>query len=87
MKAIYFRLPFAARSGGLEWVFIEMCDHDASVEAVCKVSEQKHGFARLRYIKKDGLMAFYSPDFLLRTGDAIYLVETKAQAQLKTPNI
>jgi type III restriction enzyme len=36
---------------------------------------------------EDGLLAFYSPDVFLRTGDTIDLVETKAQGQLKTPNI
>lgn len=86
-KAIYFRLPFNVRSGGLEQAFIETCDRDASVDAFCKVSEQKHGFARLRYIKDDGLPAFYSPDFFVRSGEAIYLVETKAQGQVNTPNV
>jgi len=38
-------------------------------------------------VKEDGLPAFYSPDFLVRTGDAIYLVETKAQGQVTTPNV
>lgn len=42
---------------------------------------------RLRYVKEDGLPAFYSPDFLLRTAQAIYLVETKAQAQTIHPNV
>ena len=86
-KAIYYRLPFAARSGGLELAFIARCNTDASVEAFCKINEQKHGFARLRYIKDDGLPAFYSPDFFVRTDDAIFLVETKAQNQLNTPNV
>ena len=35
----------------------------------------------------DGLPAFYSPDFLVRTANAIYLVETKAQEQAICPNV
>ena len=31
--------------------------------------------------------AFYSPDFLVRTEQAVYLVETKAQQQLTHPNV
>ncbi len=31
--------------------------------------------------------AFYSPDFLVRTATAIYLVETKAQGQVTSPNV
>jgi len=86
-KAIYLRLPFPSRSGGLEQAFMETCERDASVGAYCKINEQKHTFARLRYIKEDGLPAFYSPDFFVRTGDSIYLVETKAQGQLSNPNV
>ena len=86
-KAIYLRLPYPSRNGGLEQAFIESCDRDGSVDAFCKINEQKHTFARLRYIKEDDLPAFYSPDFLVRTADSIYLVETKAQEQLKTPNV
>jgi hypothetical protein len=51
-KAIYLRLPYPARNGGLEQAFVEACDRDASVDAFCKVSEQKHTFARLRYTQE-----------------------------------
>lgn len=86
-KAIYLRLPYPSRSGGLEQAFMETCERDASVDAFCKVNEQKHTFARLRYIKEDGLPALYSPDFFVRAGGNIYLVETKAQGQLTSPNV
>lgn len=86
-KSIYSRLPYPSRSGGLERAFIETCDRDGSVEAFCKLNEQKHIYTRLRYIKEDGLPAFYYPDFLVRCGDNIYLVETKAQGQMNTPNV
>ena len=86
-KSIYLRLPYPSRNGGLEQAFMETCERDASVEAFCKINEQKHTFARLRYIKEDGLPAFYSPDFLVRSGDAVYLVETKGQGQMTSPNV
>ena len=86
-KSIYLRLPYPSRNGGLERSFIETADRDASVDAFCKLNEQKHTFTRLRYIKEDGLPAFYAPDFLVRCGASIYLVETKAQGQVNTPNI
>jgi type III restriction enzyme len=66
---------------------MEACERDATVEAFCKINEQKHTFARLRYIKEDGLPAFYSPDFLVRTATGVFLVETKAQGQLSSPNV
>ena len=86
-KCIYERLPFPARNGGLERAFIEWAQADAGVEAFCKISETRHDFVRLRYVKEDGLPAFYSPDFLVRTVDAVFLVETKAQEQVNNPNV
>jgi type III restriction enzyme len=86
-KCIYTRLPYPTRSGGLEHTFIEWAQRDAGVEAFCKISENRHDFVRLRYVKNDGLPAFYIPDFLVRTAEAIYLVETKAQEQISHPNV
>jgi type III restriction enzyme len=86
-KCIYTRLPYPSRSGGLERAFIEWAQADAGIEAFCKISENRHDFARLRYVREDGLPAFYFPDFLVRTADAIYLAETKAQEQVSHPNV
>jgi type III restriction enzyme len=86
-KCIYERLPFPARNGGLERAFIEWAQADTQIHAFCKVSETRHDFVRLRYVKEDGLPAFYSPDFLVRAEDAVYLVETKAQQQTTHPNV
>ncbi|MDD5324482.1 MAG: DEAD/DEAH box helicase family protein [Polaromonas sp.] len=86
-KCIYTRLAWPAQSGGLERTFIHWAQADTQVQAFCKISENRHTFARLRYVKDDGLPAFYSPDFLVRTVDAVYLVETKAQQQTIHPNV
>jgi len=86
-KCIYPRQGWPARSGGLERSFVEWCQADGGVEAFCKLSESRHGFARLRYVREDGLPAFYFPDFIVRTADAVYLVETKAQQQTSHPNV
>lgn len=86
-KCIHERLPFPARNGGLEKAFILWAQADASVQAFCKISETRHDFVRLRYVKEDGLPAFYSPDFLVRTVDRVFLVETKAEGQLSNPNV
>ena len=86
-KCIYERLPYPTRSGGLEKAFIEWAQADSSIEAFCKISENRHTFARLRYVKEDGLPAFYSPDFLVRAKGCVYLTETKAQQQTTHPNV
>ena len=86
-KCIYQRQGWAARNGGLEQRFIQWASVDASVMAFCKISENRHTFARLRYVRQDGLPAFYCPDFLVRTEEAIYLVETKAQKDVNHPDV
>ena len=86
-KCIYTRLGWPARNGGLERTFVHWAQADAQVLAFCMISETRHPFARLRYVKEDGLAAFYSPDFLVRTASAIFLVETKAQEQTMHPNV
>ena len=86
-KCIYTRLAWPAQSGGLERAFIHWAQADTQIEAFCKLSENRHTFARLRYVKDDGLPVFYSPDFMVRTEDAFYLVETKAQQQTIHPNV
>ncbi|HEX7917212.1 DEAD/DEAH box helicase family protein [Rudaea sp.] len=86
-KCIYERLSFPSRSGGLERAFIEWADADASIHAFCKISENRHDFMRLRYVKEDGISGYYIPDFVARTSDTLYLVETKAQQQVSHPNV
>jgi type III restriction enzyme len=86
-KCIYDRLGYPSRGGGLERAFIQWAQADAGIVSFCKLSEHRHDFVRLRYIKNDGLSAYYHPDFLVRTADAIYLVETKAQDQVSHPNV
>ncbi len=86
-KCIYTRQGWPTRNGGLERAFIEWAQSDADIEAFCKISESRHEFARLRYVKDDGLPAFYFPDFMVRTADAIYLAETKSQQQTTHPNV
>ncbi|MDP2153524.1 MAG: hypothetical protein Q8J66_07695 [Methylotenera sp.] len=86
-KCIYERLAYPSHNGGLEKAFMQWAQADAGVQAFCKISENRHTFARLRYVKEDGLPAFYSPDFLVRTENTVYLVETKAQQQTTHPNV
>lgn len=86
-KCIYERLPYPSRNGGFELAFIERANIDATVQAFCKVNEQKHLFMRLRYVKENGLPGFYFPDFLVRTAMGIWLVETKAQNQLTQADV
>ena len=86
-KSIYERLPFPKRSGGLELKFMEWCNKDSTVQAFCKLHEYKHDFLWLRYVKEDGMLGRYSPDFIVRCGENVYLVETKAQRDVSNANV
>lgn len=86
-KCIYPKLPVPSKGGGLERLFVKWADDDTKVEALAKVHEYRHDFLRRPYLKSDGMPAQYSPDFLVRTDDMIYVVETKAQSALSDENV
>lgn len=86
-KSIYPKIPFPSNRGGFERSFIEFIDRDSKVERFVKINEYAHKFANILYIREDGLLAHYFPDFLVQVGDKIYLVETKAEKDVNSPNV
>lgn len=86
-RSIYPRLPYPSRSGGLERRFIEWAEVDTHIEAFVKVDEYHHHMVHRPYLKADGMPAYYSPDFLVRTAGAVFIVETKAQGALSDENV
>jgi type III restriction enzyme len=79
-KCIYPKLQYPSNKWWLEKDFIEFCDNDSKVEAFCKINEYKHTFLRFRYIRTDWIPAYYSPDFVVKTAEKIFLVETKSNS-------
>lgn len=86
-KAIYERLPYPSNKGGFEKAFIEFADTDAGVDSFIKINEYYHEFAHVTYIRDDGLLAHYFPDFMVKINEKIFIVETKAEKDLKNPNV
>lgn len=86
-KSIYPKLRVPTRSGGLEKLFMQWADQDTQVMAFTRIEEYKHNFLQHRYLKEDGMPGMYSPDFLLRTEDRVYVIETKAQNQISAVNV
>lgn len=86
-KSIYPKIPFPSNRGGFERSFIEFVDRDTHVERFTKISEHAHNFANILYIREDGLLANYFPDFLVKIGNVIYIVETKAERDVNSPNV
>lgn len=86
-KTIYTLTGFPANGGGLERDFAEFIDSDGAVEMFVKVNEAKHVFARIAYLRSDGLPGEYIPDFLVAAKERMYLVETKAEKDKNTANV
>ncbi len=86
-KSIYERLPYPSNKGELEKNFILFCDTDSGVDSIIKINENYHYFAHFNYIRTDGMLTSYYPDFIVKVGENIYLVETKAQKDVNDPNV
>lgn len=87
VKTIYERLPYPSNRGEFEKAFLEYADSDGKVEAIMKVNEYYHNFANVTYIRMDGFLSLYYPDFIVKTADKIYLIETKSDKDLHDPNV
>jgi len=86
-KTIYEKQAYPSSKGELERQFMIFCDADSKVERFIKVNEYYHRFAQIIYIRSDGILAPYSPDFVVKTGDRMTIVETKAQDHLSNDNV
>lgn len=86
-KSIYPKIPFPSNRGGFERRFIEFVDRDTKVDRFIKINEYAHNFANILYVREDGLLAHYFPDFIVKIGNTIYVVETKAERDVNSPNV
>lgn len=86
-KTIYTRTAYPSHGGGLEHSFMDFVDNDGDVECWIKISETRHRFVSISYMRTDGLLATYHPDFIVETNDRLYLVETKGTDKVKDRNV
>ncbi len=86
-KVIYEKVGYPSNKGGFEKAFSEFLDKDANVERFLKISESQHRFASLFYIREDGLLASYHPDFMVLTQDKVYIIETKGDNMVMDKNV
>jgi type III restriction enzyme len=86
-KTIYEKLPYPSNKGGFEKDFMLFVDRDGEVDSLLKINENYHSFASLKYIRIDGLLSSYYPDFIVKIKENIYLVETKAQKDIDNANV
>jgi type III restriction enzyme len=86
-KAIYEKLPFSANRGGLEKEFMLYVDSDGEVVRFMRIDNYMHPFASVHYMRHDGLLSNYYPDFIVESEKHIYIVETKAAANMQDENV
>jgi type III restriction enzyme len=86
-KAIYERTGYPSNKGTLECEFLQYLDRDSDVERFIKIDENQHPFAKISYIRSDGLLSSYHPDFMVCTKKYIYIIETKGNDRIDDPNV
>lgn len=86
-KSIYEKTAYPSNKGEFEKNFLEFADADSQVERLLKINENYHLFANLKYIRTDGMLSSYYPDFMVKIGNDIYMVETKAQKDVSQENV
>jgi type III restriction enzyme len=83
-KSIFSKIVGEAHAGGFELAFARFLDDAPDVAAFGK-NYLAVGF-KIDYVKADGDLSTYTPDFLIRTTDGtVWIVETKGRAELDLP--
>jgi type III restriction enzyme len=83
-KSIFSKIVGEPNAGGFELAFARFLDDAPDVAAFGK-NYLAVGF-KIDYVKADGDLSTYTPDFLIRTSDGtVWVVETKGRAELDLP--
>lgn len=85
-KSIYPRLGYQARGGGFERDFmLDVLNPSADVLSYAKL-DRRHKL-KITYRDHTGILRGYEIDFIVKTQDKVYLVETKADRDIDSPNV
>ncbi len=83
-KSVFNRIVGEGRADGLELAFAAFLEGAPDVQSFAK-NYLAVGF-RLDYVKADGELSNYTPDFVVRTTNgAVWIVETKGREELDVP--
>jgi type III restriction enzyme len=81
---VFNRIVGEGRADGLELAFAAFLDAALDVQSFAK-NYMAVGF-RLDYVRADGELSNYIPDFVVRTADGVvWIVETKGREELDVP--
>jgi type III restriction enzyme len=85
-RSIYPRNGYQPKGGGFERDFMqEVLNNSADVLAFAKL-DRKHKL-KITYRDETGIPRNYEIDFIIKTPDKMYLVETKADKDIDSPNV
>jgi type III restriction enzyme len=83
-KSVFSRIVGEPRAGGLELAFAGFLDTAPDVVSFAK-NYLAVGF-KLDYVKADGDLSTYVPDFIVKTADgSVWIIETKGREELDLP--
>lgn len=83
-KSVFNRIVGEPGAGGFELAFAKFLDDAPDVASFAK-NYLAVGF-KLDYVRADGDLSNYVPDFFVRDGDgAVYVIETKGREELELP--
>ncbi len=84
-KSIYPRLGYQPTGGGFERDFmLNVLNISSEVIAFCKL-DRRHKL-KIQYRDETGILRTYEIDFIIKTSDKMYLLETKASKDIDNPN-
>jgi type III restriction enzyme len=84
-KSIYPRLGYQPKGGGFECDFmLNVLNTSSEVISFCKL-DRRHKL-KIQYRDETGILRTYEIDFIIKTSDKMYLLETKADKDIENPN-
>jgi type III restriction enzyme len=82
-KSVFNRMVGEANAGGFELEFAAFLDGAVDVKSFAK-NYLAVGF-KLEYVKADGDLSTYTPDFIVKSDSTVTIVETKGREELDLP--
>lgn len=86
-RTIYPRQGFSAKGGGFERDFMSNVLEQSLEEVIAYAKLDKRHSLLIPYRDEYGIQREYEVDFIVKTPDKIYLVETKADKDLNDPTV
>jgi len=87
MRCVFPSIFETPQGGGLEQAFVlEVLEKSSEVIAWIKPLERRHSLC-IPYRNRYGELSRYCPDFLVRTNEAMWLIETKAARDRQLPSV